>query len=575
MKGLLFFLVLLGIAFVAWAVTSKDGFQDMPPGPGLNIPLISPRYQTLTKGEVQPFAPPSTALLAPPPGQSASVNTQPAEDPAMQKATSGRIQSVFESLMGFFKTDAAGLQKIGDPSIQLPLSTARSDRTRLKDELDVLARNPGLESTLTGDDVDGIESNLGYLQKKWRMSVNAMSGNPMEGFTVEGFQVYSCPTLSPNGFAYTLASTMCIEQCPSTGYTIIPGTPRTCRNIFTNQSYNLRDVAATMASPGGGTGTGTGTGATTTTTTTTTTPTPTPKTSCKSDLKLKDVEDLSLKINIEVIRLQRTGTTDLNIQSRINVLSSIRKTMDGIITDVRAGIRKECDIPLMQTDVDKFLPAMANPNSAIPDLIKDTGSNKFLNSLFPKFGVGDISGSVIAQQMFDAYGKDFFNNLSWDVSLSYKGQAEKDIAANYAKAAEDNKIAASDGSPAGPAPAPGSSGAYRGLLDSVVQSASGMSPSHSGAGMGGVPATAAMHTSGEPANFDWKERSKQICGQIGARGYEPNDFGCLADPDNMRQESFSWRGHARMICNRLNTIYDTSVPFLCGCPPPTWPGWRQ
>jgi hypothetical protein len=102
-----------------------------------------------------------------------------------------------------------------------------------------------------------------------------------------------------------------------------------------------------------------------------------------------------------------------------------------------------------------------------------------------------------------------------------------------------------------------------------------MHPSSSGAGMGGVPADVAMPTSGEPANFDWKERSKQICGQINARGYNPNDFGCLADPDKMRQESFSWRGHARMVCNRLNTIYDTSVPFLCGCPPPTWPGWRQ
>jgi hypothetical protein len=229
---------------------------------------------------------------------------------------------------------------------------------------------------------------------------------------------------------------------------------------------------------------------------------------------------------------------------------------------------------MMRTDVDKFLPAMVNPNSALPQLINDTGSNNLLNSLFPKFGVGDISGSMVAQQMFEAYGKDFFNNLSWDVSLSYKGQAEKDIAANYAKAAEDNKITASDGSAAGPAPA-GSSGAYRGLLDSVVKSATGMNSSHSGAGMGGIPTYVAMPSSVEAASFDWKERSKQICAQISARGYEPNDFGCLADPDKMRQESFSWRGHARMVCNRLNTIYDTSVPFLCGCPPTTWPGWRQ
>jgi hypothetical protein len=30
-----------------------------------------------------------------------------------------------------------------------------------------------------------------------------------------------------------------------------------------------------------------------------------------------------------------------------------------------------------------------------------------------------------------------------------------------------------------------------------------------------------------------------------------------------------------MICNRLSTVYDSSVPELCGCPPTDWCGWRQ
>ena len=114
MKGLVFFLVLLGIGYIAWTVSCKEGFTDISSAeasPGINIPLISPRYQTLTKGEVHAFAPPTTMLLAPPPGQSASVNTQPAEDPAMQKATSGRITGLYTSIIGFFKTDAPGLQK--------------------------------------------------------------------------------------------------------------------------------------------------------------------------------------------------------------------------------------------------------------------------------------------------------------------------------------------------------------------------------------------------------------------------------------------------------------------------------
>jgi hypothetical protein len=509
MKGLLFFLILLGVAFLAWSINSKDGFQDTPPSVELNVPLVSPRYKALTGGNVQPFAPPSTALLAPPPGESASVNTQPAEDPAMQKATSGRIENVFQSLMGFFKTDATGLEKIGDPSIQLPLTTARSDRIRLKDELNVLARNPGLESSLTSEDLDGIEANLGYLQRKWRMSVNSLSGSPIEGFQT------STPTA-------------------------------------------------------------------TTTTTTAPTTTTTPPATGNSNVTLKHLEELSLKVNVEIIRLQRSGTTDINTQSRINVLSSIRKTVDGIIDDVRKGIRQEKDIPLMKEDIDKFLPAIENPNTAIPNLFNDKGVSSVLNSLFPKYGIGDISGAKLSQQIFDEYGKDFLTNLSWDVSLSYKGKAEQDIAKNYAKAAEDVKLSSGEPNTNLPLGSPQTNTvdttSYRGLLDSVVTSMTGMPSSDSSVSANGSSSSSSTTTTGtfeETIGFSWKERSKQICAQVKARGYEPYDFGCLTDPDSMRQESFSWRGYTRMICTRLNTIYDTSVPFLCGCPPPTWPGWRQ
>ena len=206
MKGILFFCMLLGISIIVWLSSTSEGFQDVQ-NPQPSVSLISPRYQTLTKGEVQPFAPPNTTLLAPPPGQSASVNSQPASDPAMEKSKAGRIQSVYESMVGFFKTDAPGLQKIGDPSVQLPLSTARSDMGRLKDELGVLSRNPGLESSLTGEDVDSIEANLGYLQNKWRMSVNAMSGSPMP--PTEGFQS------SGSGSAYSSSGSGSGSGAPS------------------------------------------------------------------------------------------------------------------------------------------------------------------------------------------------------------------------------------------------------------------------------------------------------------------------------------------------------------------------
>jgi hypothetical protein len=74
--------------------------------------------------------------------------------------------------------------------------------------------------------------------------------------------------------------------------------------------------------------------------------------------------------------------------------------------------------------------------------------------------------------------------------------------------------------------------------------------------------------------FDWKERAKQICSQIKMRELNPYEFGCLKDENSVRQENFSWRGYAKMVCSRLGTVYDPSIPELCGCPPPSWIGWR-
>jgi hypothetical protein len=52
----------------------------------------------------------------------------------------------------------------------------------------------------------------------------------------------------------------------------------------------------------------------------------------------------------------------------------------------------------------------------------------------------------------------------------------------------------------------------------------------------------------------------------------PADFGCV-EPSSV-SDNFSWRGNAKMICNRIATLYDPSIPAACGCPPVSWPGWR-
>jgi len=308
----------------------------------------------------------------------------------------------------------------------------------------------------------------------------------------------------------------------------------------------------------------------------------------RSDVTLKDLQNLSLRIDIEIVRLTRSGAADsfvdMNLQSRVNVLTKIKKAIDDMIRSIQIGSMKIEDVPFMKADIDNFLPAMNNMNTPLPHLIKDTGASSYLNSLFPMFGAGDVSGANLAKKFFSEYSDTIFNNLSWDLSLHYIGKAEQDVANNYADAARDLKFANQDSGVSGTLEK-GLSGtsaqSYRGAMASVVQSMTGVPTTAGGAsvhpGASRHPGASAQHEGGSnsPATFDWKERSKQICQQINARGFKPYDFGCLEDPDNMRHESFSWRGYAKMVCNRLSTIYDPSVPFLCGCPPPTWPGWRQ
>ena len=561
MKGLLFFLVLLGIGFIAWSVNKNEGFQDVTPddaSPGLVTPIISPRYQTLTEGDVIPFTEPSTALLAPPPGQAASINSKPYEDPALQKGSAKRIQSVYETIIGFFKTDVPGLQKMGDASVQLPLATARSDFGRLRDELDVLKRNPGLESSLTDDDVNSIEANVGYLQKKWRLSVNAHSGAPSPmppSEETEGFNdMPSGP--APGWFSSFFGIT---QEGFQTGGGGSPG------------AGSPDGGSPGGGSPGPGSGSGSGLGL--------------------DAITLKDLQDLSLKLSIEVVRLNASGATDSNTQSRIDVLTAIKKNVDDLISDVKSGIRTISSVPLTKKDIAKFLPTISNPNTAITDITKDFGLQSVLSSLFPKYALGDISGSEISQKLFDKYMKDFTENLSWDVGLSYTGKAQRELAANYASAMRDARYAVdTTGTPVASNTgtvenatnsAGGASSAYRGLFESVITSVTGQDAKVTIHGRGGSSMTGSgrtdnansTHTTGPSSPFDWKARSSQICNQINARGLKAYDYGCMKSDDKVSND-FSWRGYTRMICTRLSTMYDPSIPELCGCPPLSWIGWR-
>jgi hypothetical protein len=192
MKGLLFLgilLVVLLVASIGLSKEQKEGFVD--PGstaslkaPQIIIPKVNPKPAPLEGTTPAPYLDVTELAYGPAYGDIARVNTLPYRDPSLESAPYKRLAELLESLKGFFTYEAKSLEKLSDPQVQLPLTTARGDLQRLTDEVNVLKRNPGLDSALTQGQADEIQANLAYLQRKFRISVNSVSGSSiLEGFT--------------------------------------------------------------------------------------------------------------------------------------------------------------------------------------------------------------------------------------------------------------------------------------------------------------------------------------------------------------------------------------------------------
>jgi hypothetical protein len=192
MKGLLFLgfvLIVLFVASLGLSKGKKEGFVN--PGsneslkaPKVIVPTVNPKPSPLEGTTPAPYLTPTELEYGPAYGDIARINTLPYRDPTLESAPYRRLSELLESLKGFMTYEAKGLEKLSDPAVQLPLTTARGDLQRLTDEIAVLKRNPGIDSSITQGQADDIQANLAYLQRKYRMSVNAVSRSSLEeGFT--------------------------------------------------------------------------------------------------------------------------------------------------------------------------------------------------------------------------------------------------------------------------------------------------------------------------------------------------------------------------------------------------------
>jgi hypothetical protein len=203
------FLALLFILIVIFFFTSpnakKEGFNPVNTSPQhkVNIPvniippaIPPPPARSIDDSNVQPANLPGQLPIAPY-EQIAAMSPLPYQDTTLIKANRQQLIEMLELLKGFLAFEAQEISERSDPTIQLPLNTARSDFHTLQAEVEVLNRNPGLQPNITLSHLNEISSNLAYLQREVRLIGAA---GPIQGPVYEFVQPVNVQGGSLEGF---------------------------------------------------------------------------------------------------------------------------------------------------------------------------------------------------------------------------------------------------------------------------------------------------------------------------------------------------------------------------------------
>lgn len=516
----------------------KEGFNPVNTAPSHTvqipvnkIPKVTP---ALTSDDVSPHTLPGQLPVAPY-EQIAAMSPLPYQDTTLIKANRQQLVNLLEMLKGFLAFEAQEISERSDPSIQLPLATARSDFHSLQAEVEVLNRNPGIQPTTTLSHLNEVYSNLAYLQEKVRLlgASGAIQG-PIYEFTkpIEGFQNPTSQPVSNRTNSIGLVPTI-VTPSP---YNKIP-------------QLGSGHVAIQEGQPMGGQ----------------------PKSGAESNqlASPQDLKDFVSKIQGEIIRLSASGTNDPVMTARVAALTKMKGDVQMILDQLKAGTMMEVEIPIKKSVIDKAFPILGNPSEPLPQLITKLGLPMGLANILPANMQNDPNTTRQINTLIDKYADKIVNGLSASFAVSYTSPNEME--SNRASHSTVDRT----GFPSimdlnqltGAAPCPSKQAQAR----SRSAKGNALHDSHDNVSdpLAGTPAEAGRG----PSHFDWKQRVKEIEAQVSKRGLNPMDYGIM--PKNTKtSDDFSWKGYARMICTRLQATMDPSLPETCGCPPMDWRGWR-
>lgn len=535
------FLALLFILLAFYFFTSDniqtEGFDPIPQHK-INIPSTvpitpAPPARNIDDSHVKPSDLPGKLPVAPY-QQIAAMSPLPYQDTALIKANRQQIMNQLELLKGFLSFEAQEISERSDPNIQLPLNTARSDFHVLQSEVDVLNRNPGIQPTITLLHLNEISSNLAHLKRQVQLigSAGTLQG-PVYEFTKEGFRNWDNPFS-----AYNPVSTAPPSR-PSR-----PSRPSTAPRPSTPPTMNTKPATNDIAS-------------------------------------VADLERFIGGISAEIIRLTASGTTNPINATRVKALTQIKNEVNTILEQVKTKKLKPEEIPIFKKDINNAFPILGNPSKPLPQIIQKYNLPPWLASLLPPDVSNDPEMSKQVNSLIHKYADTIVNGLSASLSVKYTSPRDsKAINSHKSTVSKTGFPSASDlkacsgNTPSGNTP----SGNTPSGNTPSGNTPTGNSPKKMDVSFGGTTITDNLASKPQeagrgPSHFDWENRAKEIEGQVKKRGLHPKDFG-INPPNTKVSKDFSWKGYARMICTRLQTTTDPSLPETCGCPPMDWKGWR-
>jgi len=539
-------LVILAIYIYINSRCEKCGFENPP----------------LAKGKAAQYTGVSDLPEAPQ-NNLADVNSLPYQDPAMVKGSTEMLRQLKQDMDGFSTFELEKMPDVSDPTVKLPITQFKGDYQRVKDELMVVNRTPGVQPSLTVEKINEMAANLRFLQRTYRTYANnelvPQPQTPMTQVgaseTVEGFftdPVTTPPPIDPASLYNSYMSWMNSSSygTTSTVDTVSPSIP-TGSNVASNVTPVMTDTPTHTGDPN------------------------------YARINRTQLDLLVQKIAVEITRLQASGTTDPIVRARVNIFLRIKQSLTDIQAALDAGTMRPQDIPILVKDYNNFLPAIGSTNTGIAGLLSESGYPT-LASLFNGFTQGDITNSEINNHLLHSYAKALINGLSYKFDISYTSANEVEARkAEAIKAAYDSGDTAADIGmqmkmhTGHPRTMHGSRGAFDSHvrqmdLNGFEMDSQGYSRPSSGS------ASAPSGGSEGSGGFDWKGRAEKIFDNVKRAGMNPYDYGMDENVyANAINTDFSWRGYTKMVCSRLGTNAEQGMAEKMGCPPASWIGWRS